>query len=203
MPERADTRDRLVGAALELFWFNGYEATSLADVCERADANPGSLYYYFPSKEELLEAALERLEDGLEGNLLEAAWAGVDDPIERVFSLLAMYRKNLLATDLTYGCPIGSLALEWRDPPEGVREGLVRNFDGWTAAVRSCLESAQGRFPAGTDLDALATFVLTTMEGGVMLARTYRDIQPFDRSVQSLRDYFGALMRREGGIATA
>ena len=185
--EARDTRTRLVDAALERFWFQGYEVTSLSEVCKAAGANPGSLYYFFPSKEELLEAVLRRLEDELAPGLLEPAWEGVEDPVERVFALLAAYRRSLVATDLRYGCPIGSLSLEWRDPPEAVRQGLVDNFSGWRAAVRACLEEARDRFPDATDLDALATFVLTTMEGGVMLARTFRDITPFDESVASLR----------------
>ena len=190
MPEAGDARDtrtRLVDAALERFWFQGYEITSLAEVCRAARANPGSLYYFVPSKEELLEAALRRLEEGLGPGLLEPAWEGVEDPVEKIFALLAAYRRSLVATELRYGCPIGSLSLELRDPPEGVRQGLVENFSGWRAAVRECLEEARDRFPDATDLDALATFVLTTMEGGVMLARTFRDIEPFDESVASLR----------------
>lgn len=181
-------------AALELFWFRGYEVTSLAEVCREAGANPGSLYYFFPSKEGLLEAVLQRLAESLETGLLAPAWEGVDDPVERIFALLAAYRQSLMATDLRYGCPIGSLALEWRDPPETVRQGLVDNFRAWRSAVRTCLEEARDRFPPSTDLDALATFVLTTMEGGVMLARTMRDITPFDESVASLRRHVDLLL---------
>ncbi len=188
-----DTRERLVDAALELFWFRGYQVTSLADVCQAAGANPGSLYYFFPSKEKLLEAALDRLLETIDQGLLGPAWEGVEDPIARIFALLDAYRRGLLDTDLTYGCPIGSLSLEFRDPPPGVRRRLAENFRAWTGAVRSCLEEARHRFPDGTDLDALATFVLTTMEGGVMLARTERDVSPFDRAVACLRDHFAML----------
>ena len=52
------TRDRLIEAARELFYVHGYEATSIAEVLEKADVNSGSLYYYFSGKEELLLAVL-------------------------------------------------------------------------------------------------------------------------------------------------
>lgn len=195
----SDTRERLVTAALELFSSRGYERTSLAEICRAAEVNPGSLYYFFPSKEKLLEATLDRLLETIEEGLLHPAWEGVTDPIERIFALLGAYRRALEATSFDYGCPVGSLSLEWRDPPEGVRVRLVANFDAWTAAVRRCLEEAVGWFPPGTDLDRLATFVLTTMEGGVMLARTHRDAAPFDRGVAALRDYFDRLVDRRGG----
>lgn len=187
------SRDRIVDAALELFWFEGFEQTSLATVCERAEVNPGSLYYFFPAKDQLLEAALDRLLESMDEQLLRPAWEGMDDPVERIFALLGAYRRSLEMTDFDYGCPIGSISLERRHPPPGVRERLAANFDAWTAAVRGCLQQARERIPPGTDPDALATFVLTTMEGAVMLARTYRSMEPFDQAVGCLRDYFGRL----------
>lgn len=191
---RASTRERLVRTALELFWTGGYEATSLAEICEAAEANPGSLYHFFPSKEALLEAALDELEASIGEQLLRPAWEGVDDPIDRVFALLAAYRRSLEVTACSYGCPIGCLSLELRDPPEGVRRRLVANFEAWRSAVRTRLEEAGDRLPPDTRPDRLATFILTTMEGGVMQARTYRSLEPFDRSVAELRRYFDHLL---------
>jgi TetR/AcrR family transcriptional regulator, transcriptional repressor for nem operon len=48
--------------------------------------------------------------------------------------------------------------------------------------------------PRGTDIDAMATFILVTMEGGVMLSRSYRSVEPYDRSVEQLREYFRLLL---------
>lgn len=194
-PREIPTRDRLVSAATELFWSRGYNATSLAEICERAQSNPGSLYHFFATKQELLEAVLERLERRIGPDLLEPAWKDMDDPIERVFALLDAYRRALIATDFTYGCPIGGLALELRDPPEEVRRRIAANFKAWRYAVLNCLEEAKDRFRPGANLERLATVVLTVMEGGVMQARTFRSIEPFDAGVAFLRDHFHAIER--------
>jgi hypothetical protein len=69
--------------------------------------------------------------------------------------------------------------------------------------VESCLEEAGDRLPADLDRHALAQLVLTTMEGGVMQARTYRDLAPFDAGVTLLRDYFDRLEADAGLVATA
>lgn len=183
------TRERLVAAARDLFWIEGYQATSVASICERAKANPGSLYHFFSTKEELLEAVLDHFEQRLEPELLTPSWEGVDDPVERVFALLATYRRALLSTGLTYGCPIGGIALELRNPAEGVRRRIAANFEAWRGAVASCLREARDRFPPDTDLERLATTVLTVMEGGVMQARIHRSIEPFDAGVGFLRDH--------------
>lgn len=196
-----DTRTRIVQAAMELFWEKGYASTSIADILGRAEVNSGSLYHFFPGKQDLLIAVLEAYRDGIGEMLLEPAWAGVDDPVDRVFALLAKYRSLIVATDCEYGCPIGSLALELHEADPAVRRLLAENFQGWVDAVASCLEEARGRFPAGTDAKALAELALTVMEGGVMQARTHRDVGHFDRSVAQLRAYFDALMTKQGEAA--
>ena len=115
-------------------------------------------------------------------------------PYLRIFAILAGYRERLVSTDCKYGCPLGRLALEIEAENQPAHDRIAANFSAWTAAVRGCLEDARSRFPRGLDLDALATFVLTTMEGGVLQSRSYRKLEPFDQSVAQLRHYFGCLL---------
>jgi TetR/AcrR family transcriptional repressor of nem operon len=194
--EAKPTRERIVEAALYLFWLRGYAATGIAEILERADANAGSFYYCFKTKEDLLLAVLELYIQTLMPVVVEPVLSQAQDPVERVFGILEFYRKNLLATGCTYGCPIGRLALEIPEEQFRVHKRLADNFDGWTAAVEKCLEDARERFPADTNLKTLSKFVLTVMEGGVMQSRAHRTIEPFDASVEHLRGYFGLLLEQ-------
>jgi AcrR family transcriptional regulator len=128
--------------------------------------------------------------------LLAPAWEGIPDPIERVFALLRRYRSALESTDCTYGCPIGSIALELHEPDPPVRERLAANFNAWVAAIEQCFVDAGDRLPADADRHALAVFALTTMEGGVMLSRTHRTLDDFDAAVRMLRAHVDLLARR-------
>ena len=193
----SDTRERLVMAAMQLFQEKGYGSTSIADILQRAGANSGSLYHFFPAKQDLLTAVLDSYFQGIRPMLLDPAWAGVDEPLERIFVLLARYRQMLVDTDCFYGCPIGNLALELHEPDPAVRERLAANFTAWTGAIRECLDDAADRLPAHVDRKALAQFVLTTMEGGVMQSRTHRSLEAFDASVGQLRNYFGYLLAQQ------
>jgi AcrR family transcriptional regulator len=193
------TRERILFAAMKLFADKGYLSTSVADILREAGANSGSLYHFFPTKQDVLLAVLEMYRDGIYPMLLAPAWEGVDDPIERVFALLGDYRKALETTACLYGCPIGSIALELHEPDPPVREMLSVNFDGWVRHVKACLDAARDRLPAGTDTRALAIFVLTVMEGGVMQSRTHRTLEAFDASVAGLRDYLNLLQAAAGG----
>jgi len=193
MDNPTSTADRLVFAAMKLFMEKGYGSTSVQDILREAKANAGSLYHAFPTKQDVLLAVLGLYRDGIGPMLLEPAWSGVGDPIERIFALLAQYRRALEMTDCTYGCPIGSLALELHEPDPPVRALLASNFDGWVEAVKGCLDAARERLPRGTDTRALGQFILTVMEGGVMQSRTHRTLEASDASVAGLRDYFRRL----------
>lgn len=188
-------REKIILAAMELFWLKGYNSTSVADLLSRTQLNSGSLYHVFPSKQDVLIGVLEAYRDGIEEMLLEPAWGQVDDPIEKIFALLARYRAMIVETDCTYGCPIGSLALELHEPDPKVRDLLAENFENWTRAIERCLDAAGKRLPRRTHKRALAQFVLTAMEGGVMQARTHRDVAFFDRAVEQLREHFELLER--------
>ena len=180
-------------SAMQLFGDKGYNSTSVADIRQHAGVNSGSLYHFFPTKQDLLVAVLETYRDTIEEMLLQPAWVGIDDPIERVFALLSAYRGFLDATECTYGCPIGSLALELHEPDPPVRALMAANFAGWTRHVAACFEQAGDRLPASVDRNKLAMTVLAIMEGGVMQARTFRTLETFDASIATLRDYIDRL----------
>ncbi len=198
-PQPVNTRDRLVEAARELFWDRGYEATSLGDVVRGAKANPGSLYYFFKTKEDLLLGVLERYSELLWPAVMEPAFKAVDDPMVRIFAVLEGYRQGLLKTDFARGCPIGSLSLEVGETSAKARVKIAANFDGWVSWVTKCLEDAGKQLPPDADRDALARFVLTVMEGAVMQARAYHSLEPFESAVRILGDYFSRLVAERAG----
>jgi len=188
-----DTKQRLAFTAMRLFSEKGYESTSVSDILKAAGANSGSLYHFFATKQDLLMEVLRLYRDGIYPMLLNPAWEGVADPIERVFALLAQYRRALVESECFYGCPIGNLALELHEPDPPVRDLIAVNFRGWVDAIEHCYVEAGARLPDDLDRHGLAILTLTTMEGGVMQARTHRAIDAFDRSVAMLRDYITRL----------
>lgn len=198
-----DTRTKLVEAARRLFWTRGYHATSVAEILGEAGVNSGSLYHFFDGKEDLLQAVLERYEELLDPAVLAPARERTDDPVERVFAILAGYRQGLLATDFSHGCPIGNLALEVAETHPAAREGLRRNFAAWRAGVEGCLREVEDELPDDADPARIAAFVLTVMEGGVMQARVERDIEPFDACVEELRGYLVRMLDREPDLPAA
>lgn len=191
------TRDRLIESARRLFREHGYHATSIAEILRAADVRSGSLYYFFPTKEDLLLAVLESYKAIMWPALLKPIFDRVADPIERIFALLDGYRQMLVDTDFRMGCPIGNLSLELCDTLPSARKPLGEAFTAWSFAVASCLDRAADRLPADIDRMKLATFVLTSMEGAIMLARVHRTLDAYDAAIAHLRDYFNRLLHHQ------
>lgn len=194
MAPTSETPDKLIEAAMELFVLQGYANTGLAQIARKAGVLPGSLHYFFPTKQDLLDATLERRKELLWSQVLQPIWERIDDPIERVFGLLQGYRQMLEMTEFAHGCPIGNLVIEVAQTHPSSRRLLVQNFDNWLDAIERCFGESVDRLPAETNPRRLAVFVLTTMEGAVMLARAYRNFASYDAAIVQLRDYVERLL---------
>jgi TetR/AcrR family transcriptional regulator, transcriptional repressor for nem operon len=194
MGRSSETRERLIESARYLFWERGFAGTSMSDLLAHSGVNSGSFYHFFESKEALLRAVLETYLAALRPMVVDPAFAQTSEPVERIFAILAGYRERILQTQCTYGCPLGRLALEIDPENRPAHKLIAENFRGWIGAVSECIEQLRDRLPEGTDSEGLATYVLAVMEGGVMLSRSYGSVEPFDRSIAQLREYFRLLV---------
>jgi AcrR family transcriptional regulator len=167
----------------------------MADLLAHADVNSGSFYHFFESKEALLREVLTGYLHALRPMVVDPAFAQTDEPVERIFGILAGYRERILQTECRYGCPLGRLALEIDPENRPAHKLIAENFQGWITAVRECIDQLKSRLPKNTDPDALATYVLAVMEGGVMISRSYGSVEPFDRAVKQLRQHFALLLK--------
>lgn len=193
-----DTRTKLIETAAQLFWRHGYHATPLSQIYAEAKVRSGSFYYFFENKEAVLRAVLDHYQASFFATVVAPRCAHEPDPIERVFCLLNEYRVWILNTGFRFGCPVGRLAMEMDPELVEVFNGIQSNFRMWAGTVEGWLAEAASRLPADTPRERIATFVLTVMEGSVMQARAARSIQPFDDSVQILRNYFQLLIASYG-----
>src|SRR5689334_182042 len=163
MAKTTGTRDRLIESARYLFWERGFAGTSMADLLSHAEVNSGSFYHFFESKEALLRSVLETYLGALRPMVVNPAYAQTEEPVARIFAILAGYRERILQTECRYGCPLGRLALEI-DPENRPAHALIaENFHGWIGAVRESIEQIKDGLPQGTNPESLATYVLAVM----------------------------------------
>jgi TetR/AcrR family transcriptional repressor of nem operon len=118
-PSRAKAvgkRQRLTAAAARVLHEQGVERTTIADIARAADVPTGNVYYYFKTKDELVEAALSEHTQHLE--TLTSRLDQLPDPRERLKGLVAAWISGR-DTAARYGCPTGTLAVEVDKRDEG------------------------------------------------------------------------------------
>jgi TetR/AcrR family transcriptional regulator, lmrAB and yxaGH operons repressor len=171
------TRAKLVTAAAELLQRQGYHATGLSQVVDESGAPRGSLYFHFPGgKDELVVAALRQAGEEWRRRI-EAAIDGAPDLCASVTAVCTLFADELRASNYQLGCPLATVALEGSQTSEPVRATCAAHFAGWEATIASRLTAAGMHEPMAR---MIATFVLSTIEGALLLARTQRSTTPIE-----------------------
>ncbi len=180
-PGGASTRDQVVLHAAALIRERGFRATSIGDLLERAGIQKGSFYYYFPSKEDLGHAVIDRwLADQQERLLDYLAAADGPPPLERIAAVLDGFVTEQDTNGCRGGCAFGNLAAELSDVHEGFRLRIQEAFTLFRNGFAGLLERARLRGDVRDDLDipAMADFLVASIEGGVLLAKVEKRTQP-------------------------
>lgn len=182
----AGTRQQIVEAADRLFYEQGFEATSFADIAAAVRLSRGNFYYHFKTKDEILDAVIA-LRLANTGRMLEAWEAGTDDPAERIRSFIHILVMNR-AKIMQYGCPVGTLCNELSKLDHAAKEDAAKLFTlfrGWLARQFAAL----GR---DGDADALAMHVLMRSQGVATLATAFRDDAFIQREVEDMQAWLEA-----------
>jgi TetR/AcrR family transcriptional repressor of nem operon len=176
---RPPKRQRLIGSARELIHEQGVQRTTLAQIAERADVPPGNVYYYYKTRDELVQAVIEsriaRIRQTL-GDLDRGS-----TPKARLKALAATW-VDAAAEVVEHGCPVGSLACELsKDENELSAQGA--------AMMREILEWMERQFRelGRRDAPALAVTMLAAIQGAALLANTLRDEDLFHREIRRIR----------------
>ncbi|WP_405539493.1 TetR/AcrR family transcriptional regulator [Streptomyces sp. NBC_00075] len=169
---RAFDRDTALDQAIRLFWRHGYEGTSIAALTEAMDIRPPSLYSAFGDKRTLFKEAVLRYMTTYGAATTRAL---AEEPTARA-SIERMLREVVVAyTDPTHptGCLVTSGATNVTPQSADVEADLRRwrNLGKQAITDRIAAGIAAGEFPAGTDADALGTYVVTVMQGMAQQAR--------------------------------
>ena len=182
-PKGARTRARIVEEAAALIHERGVAGTTLEDVKVAADVSGSQLYHYFPDKDELVQAVIDYHAGAIVNRNRRALSSANGVEAWRDMVLTAAKR-----TKAKGGCALGSLAGQLAESDPEARALIAAGFDQWAAAIGDELRSlhADGKLPSGIDPDDLATTLLATLQGGLLLAQVLRDTRPFETAVDTL-----------------
>jgi AcrR family transcriptional regulator len=100
-----DTRQRILAVAVELFSTSGYAGTSIRDIAETLEMTKASLYYYFESKEQILEAVTEPLRREMEDLVVRVSMVPSPTPREVLTDLVDLLSRHALLIKTVFNDP--------------------------------------------------------------------------------------------------
>ncbi len=170
-------RDRMVFSAAQLIRREGVNATGVRDVVAHAGAPRGSVQHYFPGgKEQLVGEAVEWA-GRYAGGRVQRFLAGMSAPTpSKLFAAMVRqwieeYRRDGFAA----GCPLAATTVDWAESTPAIREHLARSLDAWRRPVLVGLTELG---VPGRKATAVATLMISALEGAILLARVEQDLGP-------------------------
>ncbi|MBA2393381.1 MAG: TetR/AcrR family transcriptional regulator [Ktedonobacteraceae bacterium] len=190
----SSTRDQIIETTCILLEAQGYHATGLNQIIAKSGSPKGSLYYYFPQgKEELTAEAIARSGRIVERNI-RAGLANNKEPAEAIANFVRSIAQAVESSSFSAGGPLTTVALETVNSSE--RLNLVcREAYGWLRDAFAEKLVAGGYTPERAT--RLATFIVSVIEGGIILSRTNHSGDPLRHVADELGDYLRAASNTE------
>ena len=197
--ERGQTREAIMSAASRLMHLKGYKATSVDDVLRESGVGKGNFYHYFRSKEDLGYAILDQVITSFVRDTLEPCFS---DPAGQPLVQMRCFLDHLLQAqrvrNCVGGCPMGNLASELSDVHEGFRARLAQVFSAWQERFTQALHEARRQGEVGEDCrpEAVAHFLVASLEGSILMAKVTKDITVMEQCVEEMKRHLALYERR-------
>lgn len=183
------TRDHIIEAADRLFYRQGYEHTSFADIAGVVRISRGNFYHHFKTKDEILDAVINaRLADTR--TMLEQWEIEGKQPDDRIRSFIQMLIANR-ADIKRYGCPVGTLCGELAKLNHASHAEANKLF----TLFRTWLRRQFALLGRDADADALAMHLLARSQGVATLANAFHDEKFIRQEVEQMHDWLESCAR--------
>jgi TetR/AcrR family transcriptional repressor of nem operon len=193
---RTPNRDRLLTAGLRVIHERGFGASSVRDIVQAAGVPQGSFTNHFVSKEafglEILEQYYAMTNAGVMATLRNDALP----PVARLRRWIEVQLAYLEQDDMRKGCLYGNMAAEASEQSEAIRARIVRAFAENQESLAYCLRAAveAGELSARTDIVEAAGFIVSSLQGAILVAKAARSPEPIQRFLRTL---FSTVLRPE------
>jgi TetR/AcrR family transcriptional regulator, transcriptional repressor for nem operon len=194
MSKGEETRERILARSAQLFNRQGYFGASLTDIMRETGLEKGGIYNHFSSKEQL---ALESFDYAYElvRQRTRQALAGKFDAIERLVAIVSVFQSEAEDPPVAGGCPILNTAIEADDANEMLRDRARAAMDDWRATIHRIVNKGIERqqIRPGIDADEVASVLIATLEGALMLSSLYKDPTHMKRAADHVVRYIESM----------
>lgn len=190
MTKGEETRQMILHRSAEVFNRKGYYGASMADIIQATGLEKGGIYNHFGSKDDLALAAFDYAVD-LVRQEFQLALKDKRDAIERLQAIVGVYRAIPGGSPVAGGCPVLNTAVESDDTHPVLRDHARRAMDEWREFIRRVVNKGieRGQVRPDVQADDLATLLIATLEGAIMLTKLYDDNAHMNRAVEYLEQH--------------
>ena len=193
MPRTADPTDipeRLMAAGLTLFLKQGYNATGIQQITDRAGVPKGSFYNHFESKESFAAAIIDRYAD-----LSRLSWQRMmatapPAPMQAIRHVFDKMLEHHGRNGASSGCLIGNFAAEVAQASETCRKRLLAAQLAWRERLAGLISDGQteGEIRDDMDPEALSALTWSVWEGALLRMKVERSVRPLSDSMALVLD---------------
>ncbi len=182
------SREKILDVSVELFYRNGYQATSVDDIIAQATVSKSNFYYHFKSKEELGLEVLDQRRTELQKTLDCMLGDSNECPKERLLRFVEFLVDSQGAELAKGGCPFGNLVAEMAEHSERFRCYLMDVFNGMTARIAAVVDDGQqkGAFRSDISADVVAALFVHATQGMLLMTKCQKSVETLGRSAHLL-----------------
>jgi TetR/AcrR family transcriptional regulator, transcriptional repressor for nem operon len=197
--ELPETKRKLVDAGVKLMRAQGYNATTVDDICSTAGVTKGGFFHYFKSKEDIARAAVARFREVKALDFQNAPFRKLADPLDRVFGRLDFVKESTGGTShLTKGCLIGMFAQELSFTNPELRSACQDSFVRLAKDFEKDLAEAKSLHAPKADFTPknVAMLYVTIVQGSMLLAKASETNAVLLENIEQFRRYLQTLFGR-------
>jgi TetR/AcrR family transcriptional repressor of nem operon len=195
MSKGEETRQRIVAQAAAMFNQHGFDGSSLSELMKATGLEKGGIYRHFSSKEELAAAAFDYA--------WKAAWDArmhdldsIANSVDKLKHLIANFVSR--RSSVPGGCPLLNTAVDTDDGNPILRESALKALGMWRAHLVSIITAGKKskEIRLGVDPATLATLIISSLEGALVVSRLERDRRALQAAQEHLEQYMETDVRR-------
>ncbi|MEH2160803.1 MAG: TetR/AcrR family transcriptional regulator [Nostoc sp.] len=190
MSKGEETKSRILYQAAELFNQQGYAGSSMSDIMRVTGLQKGGIYNHFQSKDDLalqaFDFAIARIKQHTRFALRSKRHA-----VERLQAIIEIFSSFAENPPIKGGCPLLNTAVESDDNHPALRERAQQAMNSWLHLIRRIIETGidKGEIRPEVSADEIATIIIATLEGAIMMSKLYGDSIHMDRVINHLNQY--------------